>query len=450
MMKGRSIALIVGALVVLWFGGMAVFVLRTPQLKGWRDHQKSRLKAMLTSKSASIEAMSSEIKTMKSMLEGQSRILRNMTLELQRGMQEERTIRSELIAMKGNIEYERETAHRLQRNSRKTIFLSIASYRDQECNHTLMSALENAAYPAALSAGIVQQNNMTVDDDCLDTYCAQSQLCRDMRRRGQLRIMRVPNEDAKGPTVARSWAESLLKDEDFYLQVDSHTHFAPHWDIKMLEDWEATQNEYAILTVYPMPYGADPDLLPHVCQARFSGDAADQGFPQFKSYIIPKVTKPQLQPFWAAGFSFSRSHATKRVPYDPHTAYLFHGEEFSRGARLWTHGYDFYSPSENFVLHHYGRKVRRPDTEGGERWNRGYKVLQKSGQRVKLVLHMQLDPKKPKEFDKDELEKYGLGKQRSWEQYLQFAGINLEKKKCEPRCHLTEKDLVKMTPLVPT
>ena len=49
--------------------------------------------------------------------------------------------------------------------------------------------------------------------------------------------------------------------------------------------------------------------------------------------------------------------------------------------------------------------MRRPDTEGGERWNRGYKVLQKSGQRVKLVLHMQLDPKKPKEFDKDELEK---------------------------------------------
>ena len=61
-----------------------------------------------------------------------------------------------------------------------------------------------------------------------------------------------------------------------------------------------------------------------------------------------------------AGFSFSRSHATKRVPYDPHTAYLFHGEEFSRGARLWTHGYDFYSPSENFVLHHYGRKVPLP------------------------------------------------------------------------------------------
>jgi hypothetical protein len=62
------------------------------------------------------------------------------------------------------------------------------------------------------------------------------------------------------------------------------------------------------------------------------------------------------------------------VPYDPHTAFLFHGEEFSRGARLWTSGYDFYSPSENLVFHHYNRKVRRPDTEGGERWNKGYKV----------------------------------------------------------------------------
>ena len=49
--------------------------------------------------------------------------------------------------------------------------------------HGILVIITDMLWPR--QAGIVQQNNMTVDDDCLDTYCAQSQLCRDMRRRGQ-------------------------------------------------------------------------------------------------------------------------------------------------------------------------------------------------------------------------------------------------------------------------
>jgi len=30
-----------------------------------------------------------------------------------------------------------------------------------------------------------------------------------------------------------------------------------------------------------------------------------------------------LQPFWAAGFSFSRGHFVLRVPYDPYMPMLF-------------------------------------------------------------------------------------------------------------------------------
>ena len=32
---------------------------------------------------------------------------------------------------------------------------------------------------------------------------------------------------------------------------------------------------------------------------------------------------PQLQPFWAAGFSFSRGHFKYRVPYDGYEAMVF-------------------------------------------------------------------------------------------------------------------------------
>ena len=38
---------------------------------------------------------------------------------------------------------------------------------------------------------------------------------------------------------------------------------------------------------------------------------------------------------------------------DPHTPYIFDGEEFSRSMRYWTHGYDVYTPNRIYVVHDY-------------------------------------------------------------------------------------------------
>ena len=60
-----------------------------------------------------------------------------------------------------------------------------------------------------------------------------------------------------------------------------------------------------------------------------------------------------------AGLSFSKCHAEKKVPYDPHTPHIFDGEEFSRAIRFWTHGYDIYSPNRVYVLHDYTKSQVR-------------------------------------------------------------------------------------------
>jgi hypothetical protein len=41
------------------------------------------------------------------------------------------------------------------------------------------------------------------------------------------------------------------------------------------------------------------------------------------SYVHSHQTMPMLQPFWAAGFAFSRGHFVLRVPYDPYLPMLF-------------------------------------------------------------------------------------------------------------------------------
>jgi [Skp1-protein]-hydroxyproline N-acetylglucosaminyltransferase len=42
---------------------------------------------------------------------------------------------------------------------------------------------------------------------------------------------------------------------------------------------------------------------------------------------------PQLAPWWAAGYSFSRGHFVVNVPYDWLSPMIFQGEEMSIGIR---------------------------------------------------------------------------------------------------------------------
>jgi hypothetical protein len=50
---------------------------------------------------------------------------------------------------------------------RGTIFISIASYRDELCNTTLQSIYSMAQNPKNVYCGIVQQNDQEKDEDCL-------------------------------------------------------------------------------------------------------------------------------------------------------------------------------------------------------------------------------------------------------------------------------------------
>lgn len=42
--------------------------------------------------------------------------------------------------------------------------------------------------------------------------------------------------------------------------------------------------------------------------------------------------------------TFSKCHAHRKTPYDPNLPHVFDGDEFAKYARLWTRGYDVYTP----------------------------------------------------------------------------------------------------------
>jgi hypothetical protein len=148
-------------------------------------------------------------------------------------------------------------------------------------------------------------------------------------------------------------------DDGFCLQIDSHMLVAPGWDAALSTMWAQTKNEFAVLTTYV------PNLdelgrnmngrfeVPIVCRLGFR-----EGIPRnVPATNAINLSRPKLSTLWAAGFSFSKCHADVAAPYDPHLPQIFDGEEFTRGARLWTHGYDFYAPHRTVVAHNYSTEL---------------------------------------------------------------------------------------------
>ena len=179
-----------------------------------------------------------------------------------------------------------------------------------------------------------------------------------------IRMKRVNATEAKGPTWARALGSQLMEDEEFCMQTDSHMDFVPDWDVHMIDMWALTRNEYAVLSTYVADSATLQDNMngkqgtnglyevPHLCMVTFSGSygmVRNWGTKCMRSMPKPKMTNM----VWGAGLSFSKCHAERKAPYDPHTPHIFDGEEFARAIRFWTWGYDIYTPHRVFVVHNY-------------------------------------------------------------------------------------------------
>ena len=213
-----------------------------------------------------------------------------------------------------------------------TIFVSIASYRDDECPKTIKSIYDNATNPDNIFIGICQQNSEE-DIDCL----------KDNIRSNQIRIKRLHNSQARGPTYARYICSTLLQDEEYFLQIDSHTVFNKNWDSTLISLLNKCPGENNIITHYPPSQTDNSNLLVYMCNSKFDKN----GLPTLKGALIHSDNKNRQVPFIAAGMLFGKSKFVEDVPFDPYLPYLFQGEEILHSARLWTSGYNFYLPLEN-------------------------------------------------------------------------------------------------------
>lgn len=123
----------------------------------------------------------------------------------------------------------------------KTIFISIAAYKDPQLVATMQSALDNAIYPENLHFGVALQYDEEPDLSSFENVSTIS----------------YNPEQRPGIVRVRHNISKLYSGQDFYLQIDSHYQFAFGWDKYLLDGYEKIseeQNTHKIMILPLEPY----------------------------------------------------------------------------------------------------------------------------------------------------------------------------------------------------
>ncbi|XXQ31507.1 Glycosyltransferase 2-like domain-containing protein [Plasmodiophora brassicae] len=339
-----------------------------------------------------------------------------------------------------------------------TIFVSIASYRDNACVLTLREMFDKAVSPKRVFVGLVDQTKLAAEDS--DDVPCESMLTGEERQR--VRLVRIPSNMARGPTHARYMASKLWDGEQYFMQIDAHSHFMVGWDDQLISNLRQLPNpSRSAITHYP-PGREDelgkPDVT-WICVANDHEQAPAGLFTQGQDVCRQANMSPGialsaagerttcLSPFMGGGFFAAESHVLYDAPFDRYLPYIFHGEEVLIAARIWTSGWDMYTPIVNIVSHVYGGRTKNVHVES-QNW---VPICRASEARARHILNSRIDDEV--DFDRSEIEHLGVGTVRPLQDYMKFAGLELMKYKnftsrCrqrwEPRAGWVDQD----TPVV--
>ncbi|CCW62890.1 unnamed protein product [Phytomonas sp. EM1] len=384
---------------------------------------------------------------------------------------------------------------------RSTIFVMIASYRDSLCGSTIEDLIRKAKNVHRVHVGITQQNAvgdlsclpdivftpipcfallLSPGDEASDEEVARRRVFSDGDSpigsshrlcffHDNIRIREMLSTQARGPTFARYLNMLLYRGESLLMVLDSHNRFKPHWDSLVTNLYYQYEDPKAVLSHYPLSltdYGrraSDSDFnepLSYLCGAFFleylgypvlSGSLTY--FPEHHysnlryndPYVVvqSKDIRPSEnfrfpQPWAAAGFMFGSALIMREVPFDPHLSNIFMGEEILFSVRLWTHGYNMYSPIYSIVYHYYFREDSPKVWDELPLWST---LGLMSRKRIHYLLRSRVEPSKHAASNSSEaplivppstreavvlldVDRYGMGKVRTVEQWYDYAGVD--------------------------
>ena len=235
-----------------------------------------------------------------------------------------------------------------------SIFISIACYRDPEIVRTIKSAIDNASNLNELYFGVVLQE---FEKDYPDFSWVPN-----------LSIKYMHPRDARGAGFARAEVMAMYSNQDYYLQIDSHTIFEKNWDLTCINEHnkakDISKNDKIILSYFPPAFHIesngtiffiknDKEKPPYPTRQKPILNRRNEWTAERIEFSDKTMSAPEQSSTVLAGFIFTTGNIVKEVPYDPDIS--FFGEELCFAMRAWTRGWDIYSPSKVIVHHFYSR-----------------------------------------------------------------------------------------------
>lgn len=320
-----------------------------------------------------------------------------------------------------------------------SIFISIASYQDPLLASTIFSAYDKAHNKNELIFSICDQSDNPIEIEKISFA-------------DQIHYEHVDPLFSKGPCWARHRAQSFFNDEDFFLQIDSHTQFAENWDIIFIEQLIKissikSKDDYfkkPIITSYPRSFeiidfekgvfglhGEDKRtqvILYRKDSLFLSGSFSRQiGMPTESNDITHAILV-------AAGCIFTKGSFVREIPYDPN--YYFYGEELSLALRSFTRGFSFFHIPDTPLFHLYtdttnlNRKLHWDPGDDSKRAIKWQALDKKSLTRLANLFAGNVE------------EPLNLGTKRSLDDYALISGIDLKNRLVLDKEKATQSDFL--------
>lgn len=316
-------------------------------------------------------------------------------------------------ASKERLEIVREYSLTVPRE--ETIFVCVPAYRETDAADTVADLFAKARCPFRVFVGVCSQIDPRRDPTFVSEY--QSSAKRINPFLGPLmdnvRVFEMDHRSAKGPNVARAYAErELYRNEKYYLIIDAHTRMAQDWDVLCIDNLNKCPGDLPVLTCPAGDTEQDPDyralskyhfgsetgrLVPgrnRLTEEGTKNALAKEGtrlavgthpdsgpfprdcLPSFSRFLAfvpggpeviqegrtmaskPEVPVPAL--FWSSSFSFARAKDfIGKVPHDPGLEHVFFGDCIATSVRLYSHGFDLFHPCGQLAYQKWAREGRR-------------------------------------------------------------------------------------------
>ena len=286
-----------------------------------------------------------------------------------------------------------------------SIFLSIPAYCDPDLKRTILTAFKYADDPDNVFMGVVQQC------DKRDYVKVNSK---------NVRSMHIPKEEARGVGWARHFALEMYKDEEFFLQVDSHMIFPKGWDTKARRSYilarDVAETDKVCINQWPRRFDMSGDGMIKFLK----GDSPMKNVAQKKERELVHPVKhkfdnmgdiPEESTCMNAGYIFAPGNYVTEVPPDPYIS--FWGEEMTASMRAWARGWRFYAPRVWLSAHRY---------------KRGGKVHRIQDQKQLYAKLSEVSHERQREiWAGRDMGIYGAPSKKSIIEYSKFVGVNMAK-----------------------